>query len=146
MHQVAQRLIAEGTPPKHICYFSVDHPIFNGLGLDNLLELYAEAASIDLNSAQLFILYDEIQYLKGWEIHLKTLVDRYSNIKFLVSGSSAAALKLKKPNHRWTPMDTDNNDLRKELALTQGVQDFLQQNRSSSVSIRVHLWFPSFFR
>lgn len=96
MHQIVQQLIADGIPPKHICYFSVDHPIFNGLGLERLLELFAEAAEINLSSReQIFILYDEIQYLKDWEVHLKNLVDRYSNIKFLVSGSSAAALKLK---------------------------------------------------
>jgi uncharacterized protein len=95
MHQIVQQLIHKGVSPKQICYFSVDHPIFNGLGLENLLELYAEAADIDLSSDRIFILYDEIQYLKEWEVHLKTLVDRYSNIRFLVSGSSAAALKLK---------------------------------------------------
>jgi predicted AAA+ superfamily ATPase len=76
--------------------FSVDHPLFNNLGLESLLELYTEAAEINLGSEErVFILYDEIQYLKGWETHLKTLVDNYSNIKFIASGSSAAALKLK---------------------------------------------------
>ncbi len=96
MHQVVQNLIDSGVSPKHICYFSVDHPLFNGLGLEALLELYAEAAQMDLRSDEsIFILYDEIQYLKGWETHLKTLVDSYSNIKFIASGSSAAALKLK---------------------------------------------------
>jgi uncharacterized protein len=96
MHQIIQQLMAEGASPNHICYFSVDHPIFNGLGLENLLELFAEAANITLTSdKQIYILYDEIQYLKDWEVHLKNLVDRYSNIKFLASGSSAAALKLK---------------------------------------------------
>lgn len=96
LYQIVQELISKGVPPKHICYFSVDHPIFNGLGLESLLELYVEASAIDLGSRpNLFILYDEIQYLKEWEVHLKTLVDRYSNIKFLASGSSAAALRLK---------------------------------------------------
>ncbi len=96
MHQIVQELIERGANPKRICYFSVDHPIFNGLGLESLLELYAEASSLELESDEpTFILYDEIQYLKGWEIHLKNLVDRYDNLKFIVSGSSAAALKLK---------------------------------------------------
>lgn len=96
MHQVVQELIAAGVPPKHICYFSVDHPIFNGLGLEDLLELYVDATEVNLAANdRVFILYDEIQYLKGWEVHLKSLVDRYSNIKFIASGSSAAALKLK---------------------------------------------------
>lgn len=42
-----------------------------------------------------FVFFDEIQYLKNWELHLKSLVDSYHNIKFIVSGSAAAALKLK---------------------------------------------------
>ena len=39
------------------------------------------------------IIYDEIQYLKDWEVHLKSLVDSYRKDKFIVSGSAAAALK-----------------------------------------------------
>lgn len=37
----------------------------------------------------------EIQYLKDWEVHLKTLVDSYRDSKFIVSGSAAAALNFK---------------------------------------------------
>ena len=37
--------------------------------------------------------FDEIQYLKDWEINLKSLVDTYHNVKFVASGSAAAALK-----------------------------------------------------
>ncbi|HHS94979.1 MAG TPA: ATP-binding protein, partial [Phaeodactylibacter sp.] len=39
--------------------------------------------------------FDEIQYLKDWERHLKVLVDSYPNTKFIASGSAAAALKVK---------------------------------------------------
>lgn len=42
-----------------------------------------------------FVFFDEIRYLKGWEVHLKVLVDRYPHTKFIVSGSAAAALRLK---------------------------------------------------
>jgi predicted AAA+ superfamily ATPase len=45
----------------------------------------------DLNGS--FVFFDEIQYLKDWERHLKILVDSYPNTKFIVSGSAAAALK-----------------------------------------------------
>ncbi len=95
MHQVVQELISHDVKSKHCCYFSVDHPIFNGLGLQNLLDLYAQASNIDVTKETVFIFFDEIQYLKDWEVHLKSLVDRYSNIKFIASGSSAAALKIK---------------------------------------------------
>ena len=37
--------------------------------------------------------FDEIQYLKDWENHLKSLVDSYPNLQCLVSGSAAAALR-----------------------------------------------------
>jgi len=41
------------------------------------------------------VIFDEIQYLAEWELHLKDLVDAYPNITFVASGSAAAALKLK---------------------------------------------------
>jgi len=41
------------------------------------------------------VFYDEIQYLKHGEVHLKSLVDTYRNIRFIASGSAAAALKLR---------------------------------------------------
>ena len=44
---------------------------------------------------QLFIYFDEIQYLKNWEVHLKSLVDSYPDYKFVATGSAAAALRLK---------------------------------------------------
>jgi uncharacterized protein len=95
IHHVIQRLIDDGTDPQHICYISVDHPIYNALGLQELIELYSMAGGIGLSGKRLFVFFDEIQYLKDWEIHLKTLVDMYPNIKFAASGSAAAALKLK---------------------------------------------------
>ena len=42
-----------------------------------------------------YIFFDEIQYLKDWERHLKVLVDSYPKTKFIASGSAAAALRLK---------------------------------------------------
>jgi predicted AAA+ superfamily ATPase len=47
IHHSIQRLIADGTPPRRICYFSVDHPIYNGLGLEELLEFFREATGTD---------------------------------------------------------------------------------------------------
>ena len=42
-----------------------------------------------------YVFFDEIQYLKDWEVHLKSLVDTYKQDKFVGSGSAAAALKMK---------------------------------------------------
>jgi len=95
IHQAIQSLLDEKTAPKSLCYLSVDHPIYNGLGIDKLLDFYGQATALNWKSEQIFIFLDEIQYLREWEVHLKSLVDTYPNIKTLASGSAAAALRLK---------------------------------------------------
>ena len=93
LFHLVQDLINNGTRPKSICYLSIENPIYNGLSLEEMLHHFLEVTKQDI-SGEHYIIFDEIQYLKNWEIHLKTLVDSYHKIKFIVSGS-AAALKLK---------------------------------------------------
>ncbi len=50
---------------------------------------------MNYKSEKVYVFFDEIQYLRDWEVHLKSAVDTYPNIKFIASGSSAAALRLK---------------------------------------------------
>jgi len=95
IHHTIQALIEDGVPPQSISYFSVDHPIYNGLSIDKLLNYYSQATGVDYKSEQIYIFFDEIQYLRKWEVHLKAIVDRYPNIKSIASGSAAAALRLK---------------------------------------------------
>ncbi|MDU9049868.1 MAG: ATP-binding protein [Candidatus Electrothrix sp. Rat3] len=95
LHHTIQNLIDSGYDPNKIGYFSVDHPIYNGLGLEELLELFSAATETNYHEDECYIFFDEIQYLKNWENHLKLLVDRQPNLKCTVSGSAAAALKLK---------------------------------------------------
>ena len=95
LHHAIQNLINEGVSPNKIGYFSVDHPIYNGLGLEELLEIYSEATGINYLEEDCYVFFDEVQYLKSWETHLKVVVDRLPNLKCTVSGSAAAALRLK---------------------------------------------------
>lgn len=94
IHHVIQQLLRDGVPPQQIAYVSVDHPLYTNLGLEDLLTLYREAAGPSPDARQ-YVFFDEVQYLKGWEVHLKTLVDSERTCQFLVSGSAAAALNLK---------------------------------------------------
>jgi uncharacterized protein len=95
IHHAIQRLLDGGVPAARICYLSVDHPIYNGCGLHDLLDNFREIVAEPLDRGEWFIFFDEIQYLKGWETHLKTLVDELPNVRFTASGSAAAALRLK---------------------------------------------------
>lgn len=94
LYHSIDKLIKSGVDPTQICYCSIETPLFNGMGLEELLKLYIELLGLK-HTQSLYIFFDEIQYLKDWEVHLKSLVDSYHNIKFIVSGSAAAALKLK---------------------------------------------------
>ena len=95
IHHAIKKLIDSGVDPHHICYVSIDHPIYNGLGLDDLFETFMETTEVNYKKEECYFFFDEIQYLKDWERYLKTVVDRYPKARCTVSGSAAAALRLK---------------------------------------------------
>lgn len=96
IHHAIHRLISdEEVPPTRIAYFSIDHPLFNDLGLEQMLEAFLELTDTSLREAPAYVFFDEIQYLPDWEVHLKSLVDRYPSLKIVASGSAAAALRMK---------------------------------------------------
>ncbi|MEE9464176.1 MAG: ATP-binding protein [Candidatus Neomarinimicrobiota bacterium] len=93
-HLIAQLIGTVEVPPNNILYASVDTPVYTGVPLDNFVEFIMTSAILHSNQSCYFF-FDEIQYLKNWETQLKSLVDTHPNIKFIVSGSAAAALRLK---------------------------------------------------
>lgn len=94
MHQSISELLRQRIPPNQIFYISIENPIYNYRGLEELFHLSLKASGRK-EPKGCFIFFDEIQYLKDWEVHLKSLVDSYPQTKFIVSGSASAALKLK---------------------------------------------------
>jgi uncharacterized protein len=92
--QAVESLIRDGVPPTSLCYINVEVPLYNGLGIEQLIQLAWKASGGGKDEPSFFF-FDEIQYLREWEVHLKTAVDAYDKIKFVASGSAAAALRLK---------------------------------------------------
>ena len=90
-----ERLISDGIDPKTIIYLSIDTPIYNGISLEEMFAFSREALGNSGEMTDYYVFFDEIQYLSGWEVHLKSLGDSYRNTKFVASGSAAAALKEK---------------------------------------------------
>lgn len=89
--QLIDEALKEGVDHKRILYVSIDTPVYSGMPIEKFLSYMPKG---DPDSIGL-VIFDEIQYLKHWEVHLKDLVDNYPGIKFVASGSAAAALKLK---------------------------------------------------
>jgi len=90
-----QQLINDGIDPRKVFYLSIETPIFNGIGIEDLFKYCQKAVGKEEELKDFYVFFDEVQYLKNWEVHLKSLVDSYHYIKFVVSGSATAALKLK---------------------------------------------------
>ena len=94
LYQAIDRLMKEGVPGSQITYVSVDQPLYHGLSLEQLLAWSGEAAGTRAGEVR-YVFFDEIQYLRDWEIHLKVLTDDRPLTKVTVSGSAAAALRLR---------------------------------------------------
>ena len=94
IQQAVQRLIDDHVPAENIFYVSVDTPVYTGLSLDKLLGLFRDTHGHE-RGRELYVFFDEIQYHPEWEVHLKSLVDSYPSVRFVASGSAAAALKMK---------------------------------------------------
>jgi hypothetical protein len=92
--QAVARLIAEDVDARNIFYVSIDNPVFTNIALDRLFQLFLDVAGRK-PSDRLYVFLDEIQYLRDWERHLKSLVDSYPRTRFVASGSAAAALSRK---------------------------------------------------
>lgn len=89
-----RHLLDDDISEQNILYISLETPIYTGLSLEKLILFFQSQFSHNRNTS-LFIYFDEIQYLKDWEVHLKSLVDSYPNYRFIATGSAAAALRLK---------------------------------------------------
>ncbi len=89
------RLISSGVNPKKIIYISVDTPIYNNISLEDFFLLARKALKNEGSYEGYYVFFDEIQYLKNWEVHLKSMVDTFRFSRFVASGSAAAALKMK---------------------------------------------------
>ena len=94
IYQTIQRLIDTGTAARSILYVSFDTPTYIGLNLEQLVRLFREFHAHGFHDP-FYIFFDEIQYLKNWEVHLKSFVDSYPATRATASGSAAAALRLK---------------------------------------------------
>ncbi|MGD1863953.1 MAG: ATP-binding protein [Phormidesmis sp.] len=87
-------LLDTSVSAKNILYLSLETPIYTGLSLERIIIYFQELFEHQRDS-KLFIFFDEIQYLRAWEIHLKSLVDSFPSYRFVATGSAAAALRLK---------------------------------------------------
>jgi uncharacterized protein len=91
--QLVQQALKDGFDPSCILFASIDTPLYGGTPFERLLTLFESQTNCPIDSRRI-VIFDEVQYLRNWETHLKVLTDKFPNTKFIASGSSAAALRL----------------------------------------------------
>lgn len=94
LHQTIAKLLARGVAGNRVLFLSLETPIYTDTALESFVTGFM-ARFGHTRETPLTVIFDEIQYLKHWEVHLKSLVDSYPAIRFIASGSAAAALRLK---------------------------------------------------
>lgn len=93
-HTIHELMANGGVIGRDILYVSLETPIYTGLTLESLVRRFQRLHPRP-EASRLYVFFDEIQYFKDWEIHLKSLVDTFANIRFISTGSAAAALRAK---------------------------------------------------
>ncbi|MCL2877138.1 MAG: ATP-binding protein [Betaproteobacteria bacterium] len=91
IRHLINNLLKDGVTAQRIAYVEMDHPLLHGQSLDALVRQIEEITPTGDGTRYLF--FDEIQSHKDWEKYLKSLVDHRPDLRILVSGSAAAALK-----------------------------------------------------
>jgi hypothetical protein len=94
LKHLVRRLLDGGVPAVAILYASLATPLYSRGSLESLVRLFVEQHQHPA-TGQYWIRSDEVQYLKDWEVHLKSLVDTCPHIRFTARGSAAAALRMK---------------------------------------------------
>jgi len=94
LYHSIQELLDAGHDPQKIAFISIETPVYTNASPEMLFRLCQKMTG-NTDPKGWYVFLNEIQYLKEWERHLKSLVDSFPETKFVVSGSAAAALKLK---------------------------------------------------
>ncbi|MEQ8480262.1 MAG: ATP-binding protein [Hoeflea sp.] len=92
--QFIDALLSGDEDPESILYISLDRPLYNDMTLEQVVNLRLRTIE-NATDKRFWFFFDEIQYLKDWERELKVLTDLRPNIRFVASGSAAAALSAK---------------------------------------------------
>jgi predicted AAA+ superfamily ATPase len=101
IYQLIEECFRRGVAKERICYVSFDELITGEGGevIEEILEVYRSRILTEKWKSLKEIVYiflDEIQYVSHWQAVLKRFYDLRYKIKFIVTGSSSAAIKMGK--------------------------------------------------
>ena len=90
LYQLAQMLLDEGVPPSNILFVDLEDPRLEGVNVGDVLSAYRRGSG---PKGRTYVLLDEVQVSKGWELWLKVDYEQKKNVAFVVSGSSSSLVR-----------------------------------------------------
>jgi len=93
LQHTIKHLLDTGRAPQNIFYVSMENPLFAGLTLATVLRLFREIQGHSVIEHKLYVVFDGIQYVRDWGAQLAALAAAHGGIRFIVSGTVAAAIK-----------------------------------------------------
>jgi len=89
MRQMVARLIEQGVPPTNVFYCNMTVPSFTATDIPTLFEMFCRRYRHG-PKAELYVFYDEIQYVKGWEKAVLALAKMRPKARIVAAVSSGA--------------------------------------------------------
>lgn len=89
MRQMVARLIENGVSPTNVFYCNMTVPSFTATDIPTLFEMFCRRYRHKPN-AELYVFYDEIQYVKDWEKTVFDLAKMRPNTRIIAAVSSGA--------------------------------------------------------
>jgi hypothetical protein len=89
--QLIDELLRSGVPANNILYATFDHPLLKLVGLDDLLRIWREFAPSAEGPE--YLLLDEIQIRKDWQVWVKHQVDFQKPRRIAITGSAMPLLR-----------------------------------------------------
>jgi uncharacterized protein len=89
LRQAVAGLVEKGIKPTSIFYCNMTVPSYTATDVQTLFEMFCRRYR-HKPDAELYILYDEIQYVKNWETELLKLADMRPNARIVAAVSSGA--------------------------------------------------------
>lgn len=105
MRQIVADLIERGASPQNVFYCSMTTPSYTATDLGTLFEMFCRRYR-HKPDAELYVFYDEIQYLKDWEDALLTLANQRPNARFIGAVSAGAPTTISGERTHSGRMDT----------------------------------------
>ncbi len=94
LYQLIDFLFSKDIQPENVLFLSLDDPKVR-VGLEEIFQVYEERVlKKPLGECkQVFVILDEVQFMKEWELQVKKFFDRKYPITFIVSGSSSTLIR-----------------------------------------------------